>query len=148
MTVRKPSHEMRAESSTIVWCLCCRKKPGRLKCSLACRTVILSQQCLLQTLLINIQGASRSLLCSSLQSSQAISSVGSSLAFKSNSSIRDRILSLRLFTQNPAMNYFLGKTLKRAMPGSLSFFWHTSLRKCPEENGRDIALLCALPQLP
>lgn len=45
-----------------------------------------------------------------------------SLAFKSNSSIRDRILSLRLFAQNPARNYLPGKALKRATPGSLSFF--------------------------
>lgn len=45
-----------------------------------------------------------------------------SLAFKSNSSIRDRILSLRLFTQNPTVNYCPSKALKRAMPGSLSFF--------------------------
>lgn len=71
-----------------------------------------------------------------------------SLAFKSNSSIRDRILSLRLFAQNPARNYLPGKALKRATPGSLSFFWHTSLRKCSEEKGRDVPLLCALPQLP
>lgn len=71
-----------------------------------------------------------------------------SLAFRSNSSIRDRILTEFLFTQNPAVNCFPGKALQRAMPRSLCCFWQTSLRKCPEERGRDIAWLCALPQLP
>lgn len=70
-----------------------------------------------------------------------------SLAFKRNSSIRDRILSLRLFTQNPTVNYFPSKALKRAM--AISFFLSAHFpQNMPEEKGRDAALLCALPQLP
>lgn len=141
-TARKFSHEMWAESSTTPWCLCCRNKPGRLKCSLVCRTVILRASSTSYKLFsFTSRGQERYLCKQELPGQQLGVHTDNfqrwkfSLALKNNSSIRDRILSLWLFTQNPAMNYFAGKALKKAMPGSLSFFWQTSLRKCPEEKG-------------